>query len=443
MWRPTPVEAAEVQDALLVRKSMSWKEVAEAVLAGRHAIFIDRYADLLGVRKALNNHFSEEETSSEERALPSVCVASLAAATLAHRMQRARRRDAARRLLVRVADVSSGALALEGAPQLGYLGVLYGPCSPGAAGSAATSFSEGEAETEISAEIAAEAERSDALLLRANDVSALNVAWNFFVNGVRYPFLRHTLHPFFGVYFTPTPVEHFLLLADWLEAHPDTLRVPSARALDLGTGCGVVSFLLREKRPQLNVVASDICPNAVFSVRNEVERWGASGIEVLESDLFDGLAASDTFDAIIFNPPWVPRAPEREDPRGEGDVGGGNDYPPDLFERLFAAAPRFLRPGGRLLLLFSDYAECRGLVESSPLLHFVGRGSEEVAAFSTSPALALRDVTRRPVDSSKRSSHRITRRDKSWALEREHSVELWEFELVNGVDPVPSDSLGA
>ena len=53
----------------------------------------------------------------------------------------------------------------------------------------------------------------------------------------------------------------------------------------------VISFLLRHHfDATMSIVASDRCPNAVFSVQAELERHeGAQNITVKRGDLFDGL----------------------------------------------------------------------------------------------------------------------------------------------------------
>ena len=43
---------------------------------------------------------------------------------------------------------------------------------------------------------------------------------------------------------------------------------------------GVIGMLLRERRPDLKIVASDVNANAVFSAKLEIERWKLDGIEV-------------------------------------------------------------------------------------------------------------------------------------------------------------------
>lgn len=389
VWRPSPVPEAEVARAMPFRAgNLSPENAAEMVWEGQSVLFDDRWADVLETRRFLNSIAKEHQGSQLDVPEPGVNAAA------AHRSKRGQLRASAQRLFVR-ATVSSGKLNLQGGPNLGYLPALYGMSS------------------------------SEQIVLRANDIQALNVAWQFFLNGVKYDFLSHSLHPFFGVYFTPTPVDHFCLLREWIsEQRAMLLGRQGARALDLGTGCGVISLLLRSEKPRLKVIASDICPNAVFSVQAELLRWGMQGVEVLQSDLFTSLNTQALFDVIIFNPPWIPRLPGSDEERKAGDIGGGNYYPADLFERLFAEAPRFLRPGGHLVILFSDYAEIRGLVESSPLLPFV-----------KSPELQLvsSGVRRRKVAVENRSQNKMTRRDKGWALAREHSVELWDFVRTGSV----------
>jgi len=256
---------------------------------------------------------------------------------------------------------------------------------------------------------------SEDLYLRLNDFFALNLAWQYFVNGIKYPFLRHPLHTFLDVYCTPKPIEHFELLVDWLDRHSETLTSSGARALDLGTGCGVIACLLREKRPELAIVASDISANSVYSVSLELERWQYDNIEVVQSDLFENVPGQ--FDMITFNPPWIPAAREAAD--GTISVLSGNFYPSELFERLFHEAPGALRPGGQLVIIFSNYAERRGLVQQSPLAAFAeGDGP-----------LVLEAVERRCIDAPLARRNRKTRQEKAWAIRDDYEVELWIFRM--------------
>ncbi|CAJ1423415.1 unnamed protein product [Effrenium voratum] len=359
VWKPEAVGEEELSSAEVSREEP--QQVAEEVWGGRSVLFTRSWADVVETRKALNALAKRRLVGESSAAL---------------RERRKVLRDCTRRMFLR--SSGEGRLLLKGGPVLGYVPVLY---------------------------------ESSTLTLRANDATALHVAWQYFLNGLSYPFLKGRLHPFFGVYFTPSPIEHFQLLHRWLEAKGKAL---ARRALDLGTGCGVVSFLLRELLPDCEIVASDLCPNACFSVTAELLRRKAQGIEVRRSDLFDDLEGP--FDLIVFNPPWVPRLSAHPKPAAAGDVVGGNDYPAELFPRLFEDAPKVLAPNGHLVILFSNYALCRGLVEESPLSAFA----------ESSPWLRLEEVRTAPVEQKARSRSRQTRRDKAWG-HNAHEVQLWDF----------------
>ncbi|CAK9065310.1 Dolichyl-diphosphooligosaccharide--protein glycosyltransferase subunit STT3 (Oligosaccharyl transferase subunit STT3) [Durusdinium trenchii] len=355
IWKPMPVSEEELKAAMVVDEHSSVASVADAVWAGGAALFVHRWAQLAAVRKALNAAADAEEVGAvlpvqrfRWTMVDPVTGGVLGKARAEHpagtepverfRVRRKRLRACARRLYVRVA--SNGRLGVDGGPRLGYVPVLY-------------------------------ANHPFDLAFRANDVAALNVAWQFFVNGLDYSFLSRPLHPFFGVYFTLSPTEHFRLVDDWLKCWTPPSH---SRVLDLGTGCGVISFMLRQhfSREEVSIVASDRCPNACFSVSAELWRQARSdessgdlGIQVKHSELFEELEEEGPFDLIIFNPPWVPRALDHD--AAENDVVFGNDYPPKLFEKLFEEVPKVLQPSGHLLVLFSNYALCRKLVEVSPM----------------------------------------------------------------------------
>ena len=163
IWKPVPVAKEEADQALLVGSGgpTDFSKLAEQVWEGQSVLFTRRWTDVLKVKKALN-------TLATER------LCHLDSTAEANRERRRLLRNCARRLFAEVA-VSTGELKPKGGPPLGYVPLLY--------------------------------DGSSRLYFRANDITALNVAWQFFVNGLDYSFLRNKLHPFFGVYFTPSPTE--------------------------------------------------------------------------------------------------------------------------------------------------------------------------------------------------------------------------------------------
>lgn len=115
---------------------------------------------------------------------------------------------------------------------------------------------------------------------------------------------------------------------------------PGARVLDCCTGSGAIALALKDERPDLQVSGSDLSAPALEVARANAQRLRLD-VEWIEADLLDGVDRG--FDAILANPPYVPRAtivtlePEiaRHEPRLALD--GGEDGL-DLVRRLIAQA---------------------------------------------------------------------------------------------------------
>jgi release factor glutamine methyltransferase len=145
----------------------------------------------------------------------------------------------------------------------------------------------------------------------------------------------------------PRP-ETELLVEAALEALPE-----GGAALDLGTGSGAVAVSLALGRPGARVTAVDLSPDALEVARANAAAHAAT-VELLLGDLFAPLPAGARFDLIASNPPYVPtgelsglQREVRREPRLALDGG------PDgliVLRRIVEAAPRWLAPGGALLL---------------------------------------------------------------------------------------------
>ncbi len=122
-----------------------------------------------------------------------------------------------------------------------------------------------------------------------------------------------------------------------------TVREPVARALDLGTGCGVQALHLAGHVGE--VVATDVNERALWMTRlnaelNAVFDDGA-GLDVREGSLFEPVRG-EQFDLVVTNPPFVisPATGERLVYRDSGLPGD------EVVRRVVSEAPRHLRPGG-------------------------------------------------------------------------------------------------
>ena len=124
------------------------------------------------------------------------------------------------------------------------------------------------------------------------------------------------------------------------------------RLLDVGTGSGALAVTL-QLETGAEAWATEISPSAAAVASTNAARLGAR-VAVVVCDVMDAIA-SESMDLIVANPPYVPLAQrdglQREVRDWEPDralFAGESGF--EIYERLVAAAPRVLRPGGWLIL---------------------------------------------------------------------------------------------
>jgi release factor glutamine methyltransferase len=186
-----------------------------------------------------------------------------------------------------------------------------------------------------------EAQRLDALVARRLDGEPIA-----YIVGKR---------EFFGLHFNVGPAV--------LIPRPDTElivelaleRLPQghARLLDMGTGSGAIAVAVAHTRPDADVSALDVSPDALAVAQANAAANGAR-VRFLHSSWFDALAAGETFDVIASNPPYIAAGDAH---LAQGDlrfepVGALTDHADGLsaLRIIIEGSPRHLVAGGWLLL---------------------------------------------------------------------------------------------
>ena len=137
--------------------------------------------------------------------------------------------------------------------------------------------------------------------------------------------------------------------------------------LEVGVGSGYVAAAVRDETGA-RVVGSDINPDACEAARD-------AGVAAVRANLLDPFA-DGRFDAVLFNPPYLPTPPDREwDDPLEHALSGGEDGR-RLVRPFLRDVGRVLRPTGRAYLLVSSLT---GLEAVDDLAREAGLATRELA----------------------------------------------------------------
>ncbi|QBJ95709.1 putative protein N(5)-glutamine methyltransferase [Rhodococcus sp. ABRD24] len=157
---------------------------------------------------------------------------------------------------------------------------------------------------------------------------------------------------------------------------------PGDVVVDLCCGSGAVGVAVAAASTGVELHAADVDTAAVRCARRNVESVGG---HVHEGDLFDALPATlrGRVDVVVTNVPYVPSEaialmpPEARDHEPQIALDGGPDGL-DFQRAVAAEAPRWLRPGGHLLVETSAHqaATTADIVTRAGLLARIVRSGE-------------------------------------------------------------------
>ncbi len=157
-----------------------------------------------------------------------------------------------------------------------------------------------------------------------------------------------------GDVLTPRPETETLVEAALSKvAAPDS----KIRILDLGTGSGAIALSLASELPHADITATDLSEQALqIAAENADHLHKRERVRFLAGDLFEPVA-SERFDLIVSNPPYVGRddaasLPPELSHEPEMALFAGADGL-DVIRRLVAEAGNHLSPGGWLFIELS------------------------------------------------------------------------------------------
>ncbi|MBW2475802.1 MAG: peptide chain release factor N(5)-glutamine methyltransferase, partial [Deltaproteobacteria bacterium] len=126
------------------------------------------------------------------------------------------------------------------------------------------------------------------------------------------------------------------------------------RILDVGTGSGAVAIALASERPDFELSAIDLCPEALQVAKNNAEAHQlGKRIEFQCADLAD--LPPGPYDLVVSNPPyitsdeWAGLMPEVRDYEPRLALDGGEDGL-TAYRKLTRQVDRIMAPGGWLLV---------------------------------------------------------------------------------------------
>ena len=339
-------------DVIGYNKSMSTEYAVEALIEGYYVLVLDYFSSGLEILRVLKTQLKKQYSSNSYKT---------------EREFRSKYRELSHRLLL---EISDDTLSVERAPYIGWFKILYSDL--------------------------------EEFLLPFPQIQGLNSSWQWYKKGLFIPVIEKKIYPWFDTYF-PTRFEHLELFDEFLNEYSDEKQT----AIDIGIGSGVLTLQML-KYGFDSVIGIDTNPNAIIGLNEYLSKESLeSKVKRHYGNLFSGI--NEKADLIVFNPPWLPINKNVE------GIDQAMYYDKELFPRFFEQANKYLKPNGKLILIFSNLAQITHLIKSHPI-------EDELANAQRFKKELL--LKKKVGVSSKNTKRELSRR----SLEE---VELWVLNSVN------------
>jgi release factor glutamine methyltransferase len=131
-------------------------------------------------------------------------------------------------------------------------------------------------------------------------------------------------------------------------------RDANVQVLDLGTGSGAIALAIGKERQHASVLAVDQSESTLQVAKHNAVQNQISNVSFLRADWFSTIDATQQFDVIVSNPPYVAEGDphlQQGDLRFEppAALSSGKDGLDDI-RHIVEHAPHYLKRGGWLML---------------------------------------------------------------------------------------------
>jgi len=124
-------------------------------------------------------------------------------------------------------------------------------------------------------------------------------------------------------------------------------RLKANKALEIGIGTGFISLYLARNCREVHGV--DINPEVINLAKQNAKINGIRNVKFWISDLFSNV--KDTYDLIVFNPPYLPGEPKDE--LEKSWAGGKNGR--EIIEKFLRNVRNYLQSNGKFFILVSSF----------------------------------------------------------------------------------------